>query len=250
MLEDHFAGKLDRAAFPYIGAPPPPVPVGGSMRSGATAHAAPTAAPASLRSARPRWTAASGKAGSGGGGARFEPPRQRVIVFVAGGMTYSEIRTAYQLSEALGKDVVIGSTHVVTPESFIDDLSNLDRPPPKPRPAPSQAPPQPSNGHGAGLAPPRPQPHHTNSAPDVRPGSSSRTGGGYGEPLHHARSAQPMAPQQQPPRPYGNAPPPSAGYEYGRPNSPRPSVASATSTAASSATGAEKAKKKGLFSRK
>ena len=243
MLEEHFAGKLDRAAFPYIGAPPPPVPIGGSMRAGATAHAAPTAAPASLRSARPRWTAASGKAGSGGGaGARNEPPRQRVIVFVAGGMTYSEIRTAYQLSEALGKDVVVGSTHVITPESFIDDLSNLDRPPPKPRPT-AAAPPQPSTG--ASLAPPRPQPQHTNSAPDVRAGSSSRPAASYGEPLHHARSAQPPS-GQQPPRPYGNAPP----SDYARSASPRPSVTSNASTAPSSASGGDKPKKKGLFSRK
>jgi len=39
--------------------------------------------------------------------------RQRVLVFVAGGMTYSEMREAYLLSNQLEKDVIIG-THTVS----------------------------------------------------------------------------------------------------------------------------------------
>ena len=59
-------------------------------------------------------------------------------------MTFSEIRSAYQVSQANNIDVYIGqficlvqwkllsefllgSTHIITPESFIRDLSNLDR---------------------------------------------------------------------------------------------------------------------------
>ena len=38
-----------------------------------------------------------------------EPIRQRVIVFIAGGMTYSEMRTAYQVGAKLQRDVYIGA---------------------------------------------------------------------------------------------------------------------------------------------
>lgn len=38
-----------------------------------------------------------------------EPIRQRVVVFVAGGMTYSEMRTAYQVGAKLQRDVYIGA---------------------------------------------------------------------------------------------------------------------------------------------
>lgn len=34
--------------------------------------------------------------------------RQHVLVFVAGGMTYSEMREAYLLSKSLSKDIIIG----------------------------------------------------------------------------------------------------------------------------------------------
>lgn len=91
----------------------------------------------SLRSARPQWTSSRGRK-------PVNEPRQRVIVFVAGGLAYSEIRAAYKVSEAHNKDVFIGqplslqlllwltipragSTNIVTPEQFVTDLSNLDR---------------------------------------------------------------------------------------------------------------------------
>jgi syntaxin-binding protein 1 len=35
--------------------------------------------------------------------------RQRLLLFVAGGMTYSEMREAYLLSNQLGKDIFVGA---------------------------------------------------------------------------------------------------------------------------------------------
>jgi len=74
----------------------------------------------SLRSAKPSWHRAART-----GGPATET-RQRLLVFVAGGMTYSEMRDAYLLSSQLGKDIIIGSTHTLTPRQFIDDLKVLD----------------------------------------------------------------------------------------------------------------------------
>ena len=86
----------------------------------------------SLRSAKPTWhqkgrpTPASGAAGSaspaGAGGATMaprgstsaqnelsSPTSQRIIVFMAGGMTYSEMRTAYQIGKRVNADVYMGT---------------------------------------------------------------------------------------------------------------------------------------------
>ncbi|SCV68091.1 BQ2448_212 [Microbotryum intermedium] len=118
MLEEHFSGSLDQSTFPYVRDAPPS---GGSSSSRATS-AAPAQA-GSLRSARPQWTATRGRR-------TVAEPRQRVVVFVAGGMTFSEVRAVYKLSESANKDIVIGSTNTITPEQFVSDLSNLDRGPP------------------------------------------------------------------------------------------------------------------------
>ena len=61
----------------------------------------------SLRSAKPSWHRAART-----GGAAAET-RQRVLVFVAGGMTYSEMRETYLLSNQLGKDIFIGAPALV-----------------------------------------------------------------------------------------------------------------------------------------
>lgn len=89
----------------------------------------------SLRSQKPAWHRAP-KA------AAVPDNRQRIIVFVAGGMAYSEMKEVYQLSGSLQKDIyigrfvriqeeraidiVLGSTHVITPKGFIDDLKVLE----------------------------------------------------------------------------------------------------------------------------
>jgi len=57
----------------------------------------------SLRSAKPSWHRAARTGGPA------SETRQRLLLFVAGGMTYSEMREAYLLSSQLGKDIIIGA---------------------------------------------------------------------------------------------------------------------------------------------
>ncbi|ETO29174.1 hypothetical protein RFI_07953 [Reticulomyxa filosa] len=47
----------------------------------------------------------------------------RVIVYVVGGVTYSELCTCYELSEKHNIDIFIGSTAILTPQSYIQQLS-------------------------------------------------------------------------------------------------------------------------------
>ena len=83
--------------FPYVKDAPSAAPATSSLRS------APQIQPAvSLRSQKPSWHKATRGAGT------QNDNRQRILVFVAGGMTYSEMREAYLLSKSLNKEIIIG----------------------------------------------------------------------------------------------------------------------------------------------
>ncbi|TFL01947.1 Sec1-like protein [Pterulicium gracile] len=118
VVEDHVANRLDSSLFPYVKDTPLSTAATASLRA-----APPVASPAtSLRSQKPAWH----KAASARGAPGLADTKQRVIVFVAGGMTYAESREVYKLSAALNKDVFLGSTHTITPGQFVDDLKVLD----------------------------------------------------------------------------------------------------------------------------
>jgi len=51
----------------------------------------------------------------------------RVIVFIIGGMTWSEVRTVYEMTKLEGREFVIGSTHVLTPNTLIDEVGYFDK---------------------------------------------------------------------------------------------------------------------------
>lgn len=113
--QEQIAGTLDSSTFPYVGEGP----VNASRLSAPSAGAAPPPS-ASLRSARPQWTSNRTKR-------VVDAPKQRILVFMAGGATYSEVRSVYKVAEATNKDVFLGTSHLITPQRFVTDLSNLVR---------------------------------------------------------------------------------------------------------------------------
>lgn len=149
MLENVVKGTLDQATFPYTRPP-----LDSSEELAAQAQT-------SLRSAKPTW--ARNRMST-------TESRQRVIVFMAGGATYSESRACYEVSRTSGRDVFLATSHMLSPPLFIRQIRDLDldrkrldlpidRPKPKapahlfernepPRPNPAAAPPGPRQAFG------------------------------------------------------------------------------------------------------
>eukprot|EP01009_Symbiontida_sp_KSa7_P004237 NODE_2036_length_517_cov_56.799145_g1660_i0.p1 GENE.NODE_2036_length_517_cov_56.799145_g1660_i0~~NODE_2036_length_517_cov_56.799145_g1660_i0.p1 ORF type:complete len:164 (+),score=39.64 NODE_2036_length_517_cov_56.799145_g1660_i0:27-494(+) len=50
-----------------------------------------------------------------------------VVVFVLGGYTASENRVCHDLSQSLGRDIIIGGSCFLRPAQFIDNLSTLQQ---------------------------------------------------------------------------------------------------------------------------
>lgn len=158
MLEHHTTGSLDPVTFPYT---KPPLDLG---------QTGPSLSATSLRTAKPTW--AKTKSSS-------SEPRQRVIVFMAGGATYSESRACYEVGRRSNKEIVLVTSHMLTPALFVRQVGDLsvdkrrlgipaEQPKPQapahlfekeePKPAPSPAPMQASASANSRTAAPHAAP--------------------------------------------------------------------------------------------
>ncbi|PLB42207.1 Sec1 family protein [Aspergillus candidus] len=106
MLEEHIRGTLDMTTFPFT-RPCADMEGMGSQDNSAQA---------SLRSAKPTWARTRSAA---------EQPRQRIIVFMAGGATYGESRVCEEISHQFGKEVFLATSHMLSPGLFLRQLGDL-----------------------------------------------------------------------------------------------------------------------------
>ncbi|KAF2019962.1 Sec1-like protein [Aaosphaeria arxii CBS 175.79] len=168
LLEEHIRGTLPQDVFPYT--KPQAEEAYPSTQDNVSA--------ASLRSAKPTWAKTR---------LNSVEPRQRVIVFVAGGATYSESRACYEVSQKTSRDVFLVSSHMVNPSLYLRQVGDLsvsrrqlhlpvDGPQPK-APAHLFEKPEPPKPVAPKPAPPRPMPAGA-PAPNMQGGLPSRPGGG------------------------------------------------------------------------
>jgi len=98
-LEQFVAGELPIDKFPAIG------PAGGAAAAGAK----------SVRKfgANSRWA----KKDTFTGG--------RFLVYIAGGISYQELRVGYEVMKANSKEIVMGGTNLISPHSYLVDIGSL-----------------------------------------------------------------------------------------------------------------------------
>ncbi|ORY16736.1 Sec1-like protein [Clohesyomyces aquaticus] len=106
LLEEHVRGTLAQDIFPYT-KPHTDAPEPGAQDNVSTV---------SLRSAKPTW--AKSRLSS-------VEPRQRVMLFMAGGATYSEARACYEISQKTSRDIFLVTSHMVTPGLYLRQLGDL-----------------------------------------------------------------------------------------------------------------------------
>jgi syntaxin-binding protein 1 len=71
----------------------------------------------------------------------------RTVLFVIGGISWSEVRACHRVSEELNREIIIGSTRILTPSTMMDMLADIHHSSPSRRPrnpfsSRSQHPPQ------------------------------------------------------------------------------------------------------------
>ncbi|EDN03094.1 conserved hypothetical protein [Histoplasma mississippiense (nom. inval.)] len=159
LLEEQNKGTLDTTIFPYTR---PHLDPDGTIGPD-------NASQASLRSAKPTWARTRPSAAE---------PRQRIILFMAGGATFSEARACYEFARISSKDIYLATSHMLTPKLFLRQLGDLsvdkrrldlpaDRPAPKApahlfeKPAPQQPPVPPTGGLASMTISSRDAPHRS-----------------------------------------------------------------------------------------
>jgi syntaxin-binding protein 1 len=107
LLEAHASSSLDTITFPYT--KPPLEAMDDSLQPAAT----------SLRAAKPTWARARSNVSADN--------RQRVVVFMAGGATYSEARACYETGNKTQREVFLVTSHMMTPGLFLRQVGDLSR---------------------------------------------------------------------------------------------------------------------------
>ncbi|KAI8586737.1 Sec1-like protein [Geranomyces variabilis] len=249
IMTDHVRSMADVNSFPWVKEPPPSErpSTWAAGAGGAGGGAAPAKSKASWANRRAVVSAAAA-AGSAAGGVSNALPTDalrangpRLITFVLGGVTASEMKACYDVMKDQQRELILGSTHILTPASFLDAMKDLHRHGPARPPRPlntgppvrqprDQQPPTPQPRYG-GAAPPQqdrpPSSASNNSSSSARPSLASRLAQSASRVAHRA-SPEPSPQTPPPPQPMAR-PPRGASSSTSRPGTAYASAPSVSS---------------------
>lgn len=106
ILEKLCSGELPQDTYPFV--------------RGATTSTSTSSAPGGSVRTNYAWTKKKKEAAE-----TTKSRGKRVVIFVIGGVSRSEMRVAHKLAPTLGRDFILGSTSVESPKSFIEKLAAL-----------------------------------------------------------------------------------------------------------------------------
>ena len=119
--------SLDEDRYPYVTPPPEEQRANMQAKVGRSARRKPgQAAPAAGSTGGNDWKREEkdgGAAGAAGGADR----RPRFLIFVIGGLTFSEMRSAYEIGEQHKAAVYIGSSNTINASEFMVELSGMKK---------------------------------------------------------------------------------------------------------------------------
>lgn len=122
-MEELSENRLDKTQYPYICDPALPGSYGAdnALKNASSASTGASSVPASsLRSTKPSWHTRKGASDANNtlGSATIADKNSvsadekrrngRIVIFVVGGMTFSEMRCAYDVGNAMKKEIFIG----------------------------------------------------------------------------------------------------------------------------------------------
>ncbi|KAJ1343596.1 hypothetical protein BSLG_001865 [Batrachochytrium salamandrivorans] len=133
IAEDQCKNTVDQHVFPWVKDPPI-----GEYGDRPSTWADPSYESAAVTASRkkPSWATRKAIGASAStlpvaGAAKVEEDFRangpRIIMFVIGGITYSEMRAVFEAKKDLRRDIIIGSTHVWQPDGFVEALKDLHR---------------------------------------------------------------------------------------------------------------------------
>jgi len=117
--EDLAKNALPESEYPYVSKP----------TTGRSGSGSSTATSARSKHSSVGWARRAAAQSSSGGEvdvSGISLQGKRLVVFVLGGVTRNEMRSSYTMSRLLGRDVLLGSTSVESPKSFMSKLYELN----------------------------------------------------------------------------------------------------------------------------
>ena len=121
ILSDMVSNQLSLEDYPSV-VPMPTLPKSSSSATSARRRGAEGSA-RKKKGTGSKWDRAGSSSKSSKSATNFTGPRN--LVFMIGGLSFSELRVAREIMEKESREIIVGSTAFLSPQDFLEDLASL-----------------------------------------------------------------------------------------------------------------------------